>query len=889
MEAHLDQHVIDSIGHGVIFADTTETITYANRYFREITGYSNSEIVGRNCRFLQGEDTCPEAKKRIKEAIENGQRFDGQILNYRKNGEAFWNDLSITPQFDADRELTGFVGIMRDVTERQMHRQRIEKLEQHLRLIFEKIPAGMVVHRADGTIESVNPEGRRLLDLPSSGDIDGLRFEDLNLFAEDGSRLGVDDCLASMVAATGQEMRDLIASIVHKASGQKIWLKCSVFPTHEESGELSAVVLSFSDITHEYESERERQRFELAAQVTKSIVFDWDLCTGEFWANRNFKTIFGFEPPKERNPSDPPHYVFEEDRNDYQLALSRALEQQRSRLDREFRFVKPDGTLGFVRSEVMMHYDDDGQAVRIIGLKRDLTELRRQEERLAESEERMRIVAELSSDLLWELDPETDVVWRARDGVERLGLDPALAPCSGGAWYDLILPEDRERVVASFRQAIENGAGRWREEYRIERADKSALQVADTAAIIREEGGKPTKVVGAVRDITESRRLDEFLREKQSLESLGKLTGGVAHDFNNMLMIIMGNTEILMDSVEDPETRELLDLIQSAARSGAELTSHLLAFARQQPLAPQHVDIADQMDQVAKLIRYGLPEDISLKIDLTEDNLYVEADPHQLDNALVNLAVNARDAMPDGGRLTVEVSSHSVDAGPLHAVLAPGEYVRITMSDTGPGMTPEIASRVFEPFFTTKERGEGTGLGLSMVYGFAKQSGGHAFIESSPGEGTSASIFLPRISKARFDAESDQDDTSFPLSEGKILIVEDEEQVRHYVERIFESEGLAVLSASNAIEALELLEDHHDVDLLVTDIVMPGGMNGLQLAETARRRLPGLKVLLTSGNASMGTLREGFDRRRDTLLPKPYTREALARAVSRVMSKPEAR
>ena len=881
---------LQAVGDGILFIGAGEEITFCNRAFLDMVGYGEADILGKNWRLLERDETPAELAERIRGAIAKRERFEGEVIAHRKGGGAFRHSLSILPQFDENGD---FVGLIAKLGEgHRGERQRdLDAFQKHSRVIFENIGTGVMICSPDGVVRKINPEAMRSLGLSPSTEGRTIERAKFDLIKEDGSPFTEEDCLVKSVMERGEAVRDAIIGKLAGGSGGTQWFHCNALPIVEPTGEISTVILYFNDISqrrnHELAAKADQRRFQLALRAARSVVCDWDLLTEEFWASESFETVFGSSPPSTMGLTEVPQYVVEEDRDRYQRQLLQALAQQDRRLQREFRFVRPEGGIGTLRSEFTIHYDDDGEPVRIIGSTIDVTELRQKEEKLASSEERLRIVTELSSDILWEMNPDTEVVWRAAEGVERLGLDPDLAPYSGGAWIDQVSPEDRERVVSSLSAALEGGADRWREEYRMQKADGSTLLVQDTAALIRDENGAVTRVVGAVRDITESRRLEDFLRNKQSLESLGKLTGGVAHDFNNMLMIIMGNTEILLDETDDPDVCELLDLIQSAARNGAELTSRLLSFARQQPLAPQRMNIAEQMEQIGKLIRHGLPEDITLSVTASEEDLFVEVDPSQLDNALVNLAMNARDAMPEGGLLTLEASSYRVELGALENVLAPGEYVRIAMTDSGSGMAPEIASRVFEPFFTTKARGDGTGLGLSMVYGFANQSGGHAFVETAPGEGTTVCIFLPKIEPIEGEAESRGTEYTFPRdSAAKILIVEDEGQVRRYVEKLFKAEGYSVLSASNGPDAMALLDRHDDVDLLFTDIVMPGGMNGLELAEKARHRLPGIKVIFSSGYASMRTLGDSFDPGRDMLLLKPYTRMELAKALKRVTYDP---
>ena len=889
MEKLFRREVIEAIGHGVIFSDAEQLITYANGSFCELTGYDRSEIVGRNCRFLQGPDTDPETRVRIRKALAAGQPFEGEILNYRKDGKPFWNSLSITPQRSKFGRLIGFVGITRDITERKVQRQRNIQLEEQFRMIFENIGAGVVVHAPDGRTERVNPEARRLLGLSSSAEATAENIRNLGYLREDGEPMPIEELPARRVAATRRPVRRMTVGLKPADIPSIRWLNCNAFPIFGFGGEITAIVVTFTDITHQrhykVEAQRGRERFELASRATNSLVFDMNLITGEFWGNENFLAVFGSEPPSRLTLVESFEFVIEEDREDYSAALMRAIERREERVAREFRYLRPSGGVGVAQTEFMIHYDAAGEPFRIVGSTRDLTELRRKEERLAASEERLRIVAELSSDMLWELDPRTDLLWRAGDGVERLGLDPSLAPYSGGIWHDFIIPEDRQRVVASFCDALEGTVDRWQEEYRIERADGSALLVEDRAAIIRASDGRASRVVGAVRDITESRRLEDYIRENQSLEALGKLTGGVAHDFNNMLMIIMGNTEMLLEEEPRADVRELLELIQNAARNGAELTSRLLSFARQQPLAPQCLDIRNRITQAAKLIRHALAENITLELDIADTPLNAEVDPSQFDNALVNLAVNARDAMPDGGKVSLEARATSVEAGRLDGILDPGEYVVISLADTGTGMEPEVASRVFEPFFTTKPIGDGTGLGLSMVFGFAKQSGGHVFIDSTPGEGTRIDIYLPQSRQSVPASEGTEPaETALPASDrARVLMLENDEHIRRYVERILETEGYAAIVAKDAKAALARLEHDPGITLLFTEVSLAGDMNGLDLAQAARERFPALKVLVTSGSANEPMLREKIEQREFAWLPKPFSRRELGECLAEIL------
>jgi signal transduction histidine kinase/CheY-like chemotaxis protein len=385
-------------------------------------------------------------------------------------------------------------------------------------------------------------------------------------------------------------------------------------------------------------------------------------------------------------------------------------------------------------------------------------------------------------------------------------------------------------------------------------------------------------------EIAERKQAEAQFLQAQKMEALGQLTGGLAHDFNNLLGIIIGNLDFLQDMLkENPEASELLREAVDASLRGAELNRHLLAFARRQPLQPKRVEINNLVADMTKLLSRTLGEGIEITL-LTKADLWpVVVDPAQLEAALTNLCVNARDAMPRGGRLTISTSNTYLDAdyAAENPEVSPGEYALLEVTDAGSGMSPEVLSRVFEPFFTTKATGKGTGLGLSMVFGFVKQSGGHVKIYSEAGVGTAVRIYLPRANQSDDAAASAEPTGSPPVAVGRevVLVVEDNEKLRHVLVKQLENLGYAVLVAEDGPRALEILRGDHEIDLLLTDVVMPGGLNGSELAEAAVQMRPGLKVLFTSGFPQAAFGPGGLLTQRDLLLSKPYRKQELAQKV----------
>ena len=398
---------------------------------------------------------------------------------------------------------------------------------------------------------------------------------------------------------------------------------------------------------------------------------------------------------------------------------------------------------------------------------------------------------------------------------------------------------------------------------------------------------------GMIHDISDRMHVEEALLESerrlaqsQKMEAVGQLTGGIAHDFNNLLLVITGNLELLEPQLASDDSRSLLKEAQDAAALGSRLTDQLLSFARRRHMDAHVIQLNDLVVSIADMLRRTLGEHITLSTSLTRDVWSTRADPSQFQSAIVNMAVNARDAMPQGGKLVMETRNTVFDNDHTDYLseLQPGEYVQLSISDTGGGMEAAIRDRVFEPFFTTKEKGRGTGLGLAMVYGFVKQSGGHVTIYSEPGHGTTINLYFPRSdapSAAMVPTTSDQS-TQQPVRE-TILVVEDDSRVRQLTIRRLKSIGYEVLEASDGPAALQILERGEPIDLVFTDLIMPGGLSGREVAIRAREIKPGVKVLLTSGYAE--ELVRGDDLQRENLkvLRKPYQQADLVAALRDVL------
>jgi PAS domain S-box-containing protein len=513
-------------------------------------------------------------------------------------------------------------------------------------------------------------------------------------------------------------------------------------------------------------------------------------------------------------------------------------------------------------------------------------EIREKSERLAETERHFRMLVQGVSDYAIYLLDTDGIITNWNPGAERIK-GYAAEEIVGQNFSIFYSEEEREARAPARTLEIAARTGKIEAEgWRI-RKDGTKFWAGTVIDAIHNEHGELIGFAKITRDLTEKRAIEEQLRQSQKMEAVGQLTGGIAHDFNNLLTIITGNIDIAARALEQSDDlsrarRAIGNAMKGAERAGA-LTQRLLAFSRRQPLSPKPLDLDKVVAGLADLLKRALGELVDLEI-VTSPGLWpVEADPSQIENALVNLAVNARDAMPQGGTLTIETANAHLDAGysASHAEVPAGNYVVIAVSDTGVGMSKEVLARVFEPFFTTKEVGRGTGLGLSQVYGFVKQSGGHVNVYSEEGRGTTVKLYLPRFT-------GDAPDDSAPYGAGSesrsgsgetVLVVEDDEEVRAYSAEVLRDLGYHVLEASDGNAALRILERPElRVDLLFTDVVMPH-MSGRELADSARQLRPGLKVLYTSGYTRNAIVHGGRLDPGVALLPKPFTLQDLAERV----------
>ncbi|CAA9217194.1 MAG: hypothetical protein AVDCRST_MAG08-451 [uncultured Acetobacteraceae bacterium] len=696
-----------------------------------------------------------------------------------------------------------------------------------------------------------------------------------------------------------------------RKDGGRVFMNGSVRPLHDAEGREAGFLKVARDETERRGTDEASARLAAIVSATPDAIVSFSGEDGRIasW-NKGAERLFGYTeaeaigapvslllpPPDRITPCEDGTGVFRW-----------AMKEGAVRIDSVRR--RKDGALVDVAVSAARMTARDGRALGVSAVFHDITERKRAAEALREGEAKFRTLADNIPALCWMASADGWVYWYNKRWYDYTGTTPD--QMEGWGWQSVHDPLTLPAVVERWAGSIAGGDP-FEMVFPLKGADGTFRPFLTRVAPVRDDGdGRILRWFGTNTDISEQRaaedklrelnetleqrvqaevvrraETEERLRQSQKMEAVGQLTGGIAHDFNNLLQIVTGNLEILGRNLPEDagRLRRAADNAMNGAKRAATLTQRLLAFSRRQPLAPKALSVNQLVSGMSDLLNRALGETVALETVLAAGLWRVEADSNQLENAILNLAVNARDAMADGGKLTIETANTRLDEAYVHnnVEVSPGQYVVVCVSDTGTGMDSETRARAFEPFFTTKEVGKGTGLGLSQVYGFVKQSGGHVAIYSEPGEGTTVKIYLPRLLGAVVE-ELKPDEPVVP--EGSwaetVLVVEDDHDVRAYTVEVLRELGYRVLEAHDGPTALRLLErqDAGRIDLLFTDVVLPGGMNGEQVAARARGLRPGLKVLFTTGYARNAIVHQGRLDPGVRLVTKPFTFADLAAKV----------
>ncbi|HEX2631949.1 MAG TPA: PAS domain S-box protein, partial [Bradyrhizobium sp.] len=568
------------------------------------------------------------------------------------------------------------------------------------------------------------------------------------------------------------------------------------------------------------------------------------------------------------------------------IALETA--QREGRFATEGWRVRKDGTRFWAHVVIDQIRDPAGQLVGFAMVTRDLTDRRAAEQELRASEERFRLLVQSVTDYaIYMLDPDGRVSsWNA--GAERFkgySSDEII----GEHFSRFYTEEDREAGIPRIALDTARNEGRFEAEGWRVRKDGSRFWATVIIDPIRNEAGELIGFTKVTRDLTEKRAIEEQLRQSQKMEAVGQLTGGLAHDFNNLLTGISGSLEMMQIRMAQGRTAEFdryLMAAQGAVKRAAALTHRLLAFSRRQTLDPKPTNVNRLLSDLEELVRRTVGPSIKVEVVGASGLWPTLVDPNQLENAVLNLCVNARDAMPGGGRLTIEAANKWLDdrAARNHD-LPIGQYVSVCVTDTGTGMTPDVIAKAFDPFFTTKPIGEGTGLGLSMVYGFARQSGGQVRIYSELGQGTTMCLYLPRHAEDDSVQEDVQLQTDLDAAGGGevVLVIDDDPTIRMLVGEVLAESGYAVIEAPDGPAGLKVLDSNARIDLLITDVGLPGGMNGRQVADAARVSRPNLKILFITGYAENAVIGQTRLENGMFVMTKPFQMDMLAHRIREII------
>ncbi len=869
-------------------------IVFVNEAFTRTTGYSAEEAVGRNCRFLQPPDVDGATVLQIREGVRDGRAISVELLNQRKDGDRFWNHLFITPVNDASGNLLFFLSTQVDVT--QMHqademKSALQASQRELDQTNERLRQTLTVAGTGGAWDWDIPRQRFTAD---------ARFAALHgLDAVEAARgLPAEAFFRAIHPEDRMRIRLAIAGILNGAEifskeyrllasdGSIHWAhargRCHFGPD-DKPLRFSGVVL---DIT---EQKHVEERLRIAQSAGGIGTFEYVQGFATVSVSEEFCRLLGLHPTNDLPvrtinalvmPGDPlivgqdtepgaPTYV--------ECRIQHAGSKELRWLARRGEYIRDMETAG----------------LRFIGVIYDITAAKQSEERLRELNERLENRVEETTrerDRLWSLSSDLFSVTDAE------GILKAVNP----AWSDLLGYQENEVVGTHFEtwihpedrasghhrlQVLRRGKSLKDFDVRIQGKDGAYHWISWTFA----PAGDVFYSVG--RDVTQRKQLEEQLRQSQKMEAVGQLTGGIAHDFNNLLTGIVGSLDLLQTRMKQGRMENVgryITAATSSANRAAALTHRLLAFARRQPLDPKPVDVNRLVMSMEDLLRRTTFETVEIQIAPSEDLPLTLCDPNQLENAILNLAINARDAMPEGGRLTIETGVSRLDSTSRAAQqdTKPGQYVMVSVSDTGTGMSPDVLAQVFDPFFTTKPIGEGTGLGLSMVYGFAKQSEGHVRIDSEVGRGTTVRIYLPSYEGelAEAAAEPGLSQTHRTETGETVLVVEDEPVVRSLILEVLADLGYQALEAVDGPSGLKILESKQRVDLLVTDVGLPG-LNGRQLADHARLTRPDLKVLFITGYAEQAAMASGFLEEGMEMITKPFAIEDLAARIREIIER----
>ena len=876
----LFSEVIASLREGVVVCDREYRYRLFNPFMERLTRTPARDALGRVPWDVFPYLGAIGLKERLDAALRGDVvvAFEVETPPVGPEGMTQWVSQAIHPLRDADGRIAGVIGIVHDVTDRKRAEAATKTRDEQFRAFMENSPAVAWMTDADGRFTYVNETYRRTI-LNPKGDFVGLTVDETS-----PPELAIGyNALIREVARTGRTTEQYEPGVRADGTPGEFWV--SRFPVASSAGTLvGGQAVDVTQRNREAAALRETEaRLVAAVRAARVGLWEWDLRTNECRFSTEWKRQLGFEPNELTDEYETWYgRLHPDDRMGATRYIDRFLESPTHPYESEFRLRHKDGSYRHILAQASLIADPTGGSRRMIGSHVDITDRVAFEDAL-----RLRdraILAVSQGILITDATGADDPILYASPGFERL-TGYCAAEVVGRNFQFLLGPKTDADDVAKVR-AARRECRACTVELLNYRKDGTPFWNALSLSPVRDETGRLTHYVGVHSDVTARRSLEEQLRQSQKMEAIGQLAGGVAHDFNNLLTVINGYSEIVLERLapDDPLRGLLAEIARAGDRAGS-LTRQLLAFSRRQVLEPRVLTLNAVVTDAENMIRRLLGEDVALTANLAPDLATVKADAGQVEQVLVNLAVNARDAMPGGGRLTVETRNVTLDEAYCepHADVRPGDYVLLAVSDTGTGMDTATLARVFEPFFTTKPPGKGTGLGLATVHGIVKQSGGHIGVHSEPGRGTSFNVYLPTHGDPAPAPELRPAVRPMPSGHETILLVEDEDAVRALGRHVLQSCGYEVLEAEDGLRAAGLVETHPAaIHLLMTDVVMPN-LGGRELAERVRAVRPACKVLFLSGYTEDVVLRHDLVGSAVAFLHKPFSPSQLAQRVRDVL------
>ena len=812
-------------------------------------------------------------------AGETSERAAAEFRLLTRSGEYRWVQSNSKVIRNAGGKAIRRLGSTIDIHERKVAEERLQEQADRMHSILQVAGDAIITIDEQAIIETVNPATERIFGY-SSEEMLGKNIRML-MTEEDAAR---HDNVVARYLETGQarimDSRQKLKA--RRKDGTILPIELMVTEVHLSDRRIFTGFIK--DITQQEQSrialEASEQRFGAAARATNDVIWELVLETNYLWWSEGLRERFNYTLEEAGNRLEWwEERVHPDDRERVMSSLASAFENCEPEWRAYYRFLRGDGSYAEVRDSAFIVSGEHGQPDRMVGGMKDVTQQSRDRKKMAEQAE----LLDKARDAIILTDLDGTVTFWNR-GAERI-YGWTSSEMLGIPVYDRI-HASKDSWLHAKHQLLQKGG--WDGQFSHLRKDGQERKLQCHLTLVKDDDAQPQSILAINTDVTDKMALEEQLRHAQRLESIGQLTGGVAHDFNNLLTVIMGNAELLNESLNDnPVLKSFAEMTLSAARRGAELTSQLLVFARRQALEPRRVDVFKLVAGLKPMLRHSIPENVEINIRSEPSLWHAKIDPVQLESAVLNLALNARDAMAQGGRLSIALKNSVLDEqyAAQHSEVEPGHYVQVVVTDNGHGIKPEIIQHLFEPFFTTKEKGKGTGLGLPMVYGFIKQSRGHIRVYSEEGVGTTVRMYLP---KSTGDAEPDQDvlhSDEVPGGSERILLVEDDELVLNHVSRLLEQLGYDVVTASDGDNALERVKSERPFDLLLTDVIMPGRLKGPDLASEVRRIHPGIRVLFTSGYTQDVITPEMESEADFHLLEKPYRKVELSRKLREVLER----